>query len=316
MSLKDSDKSDSESEECPSQSENEEELLLKKTEQVESSSNYSIWIAVTIIVAIMLPLFLNYSTFVSESRLKCLRNGERLFDRKTLAKYKDGSKVYLAFLGVVYDVSAGDYYRPGGGYHFFAGIDGTRAFLNGEFVEAELRDDILDLDDSHLTGVKQWRDLYESKYKRIGVLIGSYFDSQACPKKTLEILEQRLLSLKNAEMSEKDEHQAYPPCNFEWSQSNKQGRLWCSKSSGGIQRSWTGVPRNMRSRVTKQWRCACLQNGDRDIEDQLCLNTEAKPSKSKKKQNKATGVQYADEPDCTFKHYPNCDLNSIECNYT
>ena len=44
--------------------------------------------------------------------------------------------IYLAINGSVYDVSASpDYYGPGGSYHFFAGQDGTRAFVTGCFDE-------------------------------------------------------------------------------------------------------------------------------------------------------------------------------------
>ena len=44
--------------------------------------------------------------------------------------------IYLAINGTIYDVSASpSFYGPGGGYHFFAGNDGTRAFVTGCFSE-------------------------------------------------------------------------------------------------------------------------------------------------------------------------------------
>ena len=44
--------------------------------------------------------------------------------------------IYLAVNGTVFDVSAGrHYYGPGGGYSFFAGRDGARAFVTGCFGE-------------------------------------------------------------------------------------------------------------------------------------------------------------------------------------
>lgn len=51
---------------------------------------------------------------------------EKVFTNKELSKF-DGSKgssgLYLALLGRVYDVEKGrKHYGPGGGYHFFAGI--------------------------------------------------------------------------------------------------------------------------------------------------------------------------------------------------
>ncbi|OTF74470.1 hypothetical protein BLA29_015512, partial [Euroglyphus maynei] len=60
-------------------------------------------------------------------------------------------------MGIVYNVSDGHYYHPGGSYAFFAGRDGTRAFLTGEFDNVdELRDDISDLDESYFNGMEQW----------------------------------------------------------------------------------------------------------------------------------------------------------------
>ncbi|KAL6237745.1 hypothetical protein BDW75DRAFT_60450 [Aspergillus navahoensis] len=55
--------------------------------------------------------------------------------------------IYVAVNGTIFDVSANPrMYGPGGGYHFFAGRDATRAFVTGCFVE-DLTDD--------LTGVEE-----------------------------------------------------------------------------------------------------------------------------------------------------------------
>lgn len=55
--------------------------------------------------------------------------------------------IYVAVNGTVFDVSANPgMYGPGGGYHFFAGRDATRAFVTGCFAE-DLTDD--------LTGVEE-----------------------------------------------------------------------------------------------------------------------------------------------------------------
>ncbi|KAL4934538.1 putative heme/steroid binding domain protein [Aspergillus undulatus] len=50
--------------------------------------------------------------------------------------------IYVAINGTIFDVSANPrMYGPGGGYHFFAGRDATRAFITGCFAE-DLTDDI------------------------------------------------------------------------------------------------------------------------------------------------------------------------------
>ncbi|KAF1562185.1 UNVERIFIED_CONTAM: Neuferricin, partial [Eudyptes robustus] len=67
----------------------------------------------------------------------------------------DGSResqpVYLAILGRVYDVEKGrKHYSAGGGYHFFAGKDATRAFITGDFTPKGLIDDVTGLSDQEL----------------------------------------------------------------------------------------------------------------------------------------------------------------------
>jgi len=50
----------------------------------------------------------------------------KVFTQEELGNYKgvDGSPVYLAVLGHVFDVTKGrKHYGPGGGYEFFAGIN-------------------------------------------------------------------------------------------------------------------------------------------------------------------------------------------------
>ena len=52
--------------------------------------------------------------------------------------------MHKGLLGEVFDVSKGKkHYAKDGGYGFFAGIDGTRAFVSGEFNETGLKGVIL-----------------------------------------------------------------------------------------------------------------------------------------------------------------------------
>ena len=58
---------------------------------------------------------------------------------KELAQYdgKDETKpIYLSINGTIYDVSAGKrIYGPGGSYNVFAGVDASRGFVTGCFLE-------------------------------------------------------------------------------------------------------------------------------------------------------------------------------------
>ena len=87
---------------------------------------------------------------VMNDESKMSDNIERLITPEELKKY-DGTEgspgLYIAILGQVFDVSKGkDHYGPGGGYSFFAGKDGSRAFVTGEFNEEGLIDDLTGLD--------------------------------------------------------------------------------------------------------------------------------------------------------------------------
>jgi predicted heme/steroid binding protein len=68
------------------------------------------------------------------------QNGPRDFTPTELARYNGSDAalpIYVAVNGSVFDVSASPgFYAPGGGYHAFAGRDGTRAFVTGCFGDA------------------------------------------------------------------------------------------------------------------------------------------------------------------------------------
>jgi hypothetical protein len=37
----------------------------------------------------------------------------------------------------------------------------------------------------------------------------------------------------------------YPSCNSKWSGQTQSGEVWCTDASGGVKRSWAGVPRQL-----------------------------------------------------------------------
>uniref|UniRef100_A0A0N5AJZ3 Cytochrome b5 heme-binding domain-containing protein n=1 Tax=Syphacia muris TaxID=451379 RepID=A0A0N5AJZ3_9BILA len=172
----------------------------------------------------------------------------------------DGSRpskgVYLAILGRVYNVENGrKHYAPGGGYHFFAGRDATRAFVSGDFSEAGLVDDVTGFEYQDLLAVLDWINFYEKSYELIGVLRGRYYDKNGRPTEQLQVVN-KALRWKDLQAKETE---IFPPCNSEW-HSNVGGRVWCSSKSGGVHRDWIGVPRKLFSSSTKSYRCACVKN--------------------------------------------------------
>lgn len=175
-----------------------------------------------------------------------------------------GKPLYLAILGEIFDVSAGEaYYGVEGGYGFFSGIDGSRAFVTGEFNETGLIPDLEGFTAGQYEGVASWNDFYhkEEKYKYVAKLIGHYYDEDGRPTAARKKVD----DMKGLREVEKAEEKAfdkkYPSCNSRWAQQTG-GEVWCSTKSGGIDRKWAGVPRKY---VTKKGtkdeskKCVCVE---------------------------------------------------------
>ncbi|KAG8226073.1 hypothetical protein J437_LFUL006380 [Ladona fulva] len=171
-----------------------------------------------------------------------------------------GGKLFLSILGRIFDVSrGGKFYGPGSHYHFFTGRDASRAFVTGDFSDSGLTDDVSDLDREQLRGLKTWAEFYQKEYKYIGKLVGRYYDSKGY--ETPYLIQVKEL-LRGADIEDKEaqkEKLRYPPCNSEW-QVDKGSRVWCSKKSGGIERSWVGVPRKLYVAGSSSPRCACIRH--------------------------------------------------------
>ena len=112
--------------------------------------------ALSSLVAIVSVVIYYYRSYIQKEGPRA-RN-LKVFTADELQQYSgDGVKstgteplekpIYLAVMGKVFDVSKGRrFYAEGGGYSFFTGIDGTRAFVSGNFTKEGLRDDIEDFD--------------------------------------------------------------------------------------------------------------------------------------------------------------------------
>ncbi|VDM96988.1 unnamed protein product [Thelazia callipaeda] len=187
---------------------------------------------------------------------------------KTLSReqlsFFDGTRpskgTYLAILGRIYDVQKGvKHYGPGGSYHFFSGRDATRAFVSGDFSEKGLVDDIDGFDYQDLLGIFDWIKFYEKDYDLVGYLQGTYYDVYGQPTSRLldviKLIERALIWKDN----QAEDMKIFPPCNSDWHKETG-GRVWCSTKSGGVERSWAGVPRKLFDLGSKSYRCACVRN--------------------------------------------------------
>ena len=106
-----------------------------------------------------------------------------LFTRDRL-KLFDGSvagrPLVLCVMGECFDVSDGEqFYGAGAHYSCFAGNDGSRAYVKGEFTAEACHDDVSDFTGPEMIGVEHWLNFYKQHehYRRVGVLVGRYHDA-------------------------------------------------------------------------------------------------------------------------------------------
>ncbi|XP_076816679.1 neuferricin-like [Clavelina lepadiformis] len=236
---------------------------------------------------------------ITEKVDQAKKSEPHLFTKEELWKYYRGDKgskgLYLAFMGKVYDVSAGKTsYQPGGGYDFFAGRDGTKGFVTGDFSDEGLTDVLDGLDENMFGGFKEWQTFYATTYKFIGFLIGNFYDKNGQPTAALKNAESKIKSAMDVEKKRKEESKKYPMCNSE-SSAAKGSRVWCSNRSGGVERDWVGVPRLYHAPGATHARCACVRNTG--------------PPTEGKDMGKNTG----DLNSPYMKEYKNCKPDSPSC---
>ena len=223
----------------------------------------------------------------------------KVFTREELSKYKgeNGGDIYLAIAGSVYDVSSGRrHYGPGGGYSFFSGIDGSAAFVTGEFNEKGLVDDISELSNQDILGLENWKLFFAKDYKFVGIVEGAFYDRDGEMRNMMRVYMRKLEAAKLEKDLLDNDKLLFPPCNSEWSQ-GQGGRVWCSNKSGGVTRDWAGVPRMYYAVGSSKPRCACIR-------------TTGPPSYDlKSKSHKDRGD--LDNPNLSL--YPNCLEDSNSC---
>ncbi|KAM3432860.1 hypothetical protein NHJ13734_006711 [Beauveria thailandica] len=105
----------------------------------------------------------------------------RTYTPRTLLPFngQDGSPVYMAVRGRVFDVSSGrNFYGPGGPYANFAGRDASRGLASHSFDEDMLTKDLdgpldplQDLDAEQTEALEGWEARFSEKYEVVGRLV-------------------------------------------------------------------------------------------------------------------------------------------------
>ncbi|XP_043938836.1 neuferricin isoform X1 [Protopterus annectens] len=187
----------------------------------------------------------------------------RLLMKEELAQYtgnKDSPGLYLAILGQVYNIEKGwKHYGPGGSYSFFAGRDASRAFVTGDFTENGLVDDVSGLSPKEMMTLHGWLELYKKEYSFVGKLIGRFYSEKGEATEALKKAEAAISEGWRMKKQSEEENKQFPPCNSEWT-SGSGIRYWCSKLSGGVERTWVGVPRKLYKPGSSGYRCACVRS--------------------------------------------------------
>jgi len=201
---------------------------------------------------------------------------------------KSEGKLFLSILGNVYDVTKGEkHYGPGGSYEFFTGRDASRSFVTGDFKN-DLNDKVDDFVGSQLDDLFKWKKFFDGDYTHVGYLHGKFYTKKGAKTDFLLELEKKLEAQSEVDKENTKFTNRFPSCNSEWTQEKGLVRLWCTVESGGVKRSWTGVPRLISNPHTKSESCACVSSTDLDHPSvKLYPNldptsTEYRPSSSEK----------------------------------
>lgn len=145
------------------------------------------------------------------------------------------------------------------------GRDASKSFITGDFeatggVTSKELDDVLTLDADQILSLKEWTEFYAKEYIRKGLMIGRFYDVRGRETeyhgKVLAKVDEALAKKRAAE-EQKSKEVEFPPCNIEW-KADVGTRVWCTKRSGGIERSWVGYPRKYFTPGVAEFRCACV----------------------------------------------------------
>lgn len=209
----------------------------------------------TAIQALLVLAFAVGLAYVARQRSQSQTAVQGVMTKDELARYgADGDgPLYLALLGQVFDVSKKrEIYGKGGGYSFFCGVDGTRAFITGQF-KTETNDDVSGMTDKEFKGLVEWRDFYHKDYTYVGKLHGAFYDAAGRPTAALKQVEAGAKRAAAEEEAEKEREKQYVKCSIRWTQ-EEGGVVWCENGlhPRKVIEEVSGGPPNSR--------CACFED--------------------------------------------------------
>ena len=251
-----------------------------------------------IVVAIALAVGVALSRSQNSSPAPEIAAGGQLFSPEELTE-RGTRTLWLAILGDVFDVSTGsNHYGRGKSYAHFIGRDASRAFATGD-SEGDLTDDLSGLSWEDLQGIAQWHGFYVSHetYTQVGRVVGRHYDETGRPLGNFPWEE-----LRRKEEREADVKNRLPQCNSRWTK-DSGSTVWCSLKSGGVERSWVGVPRLYREALDP----AMASTGGKDYEPSA--------SQSNGRCACAPPAEVARKPPY-LREYPGCGADSKECKVT
>lgn len=205
-----------------------------------------------------LLLLAGWNTFKVIRRSAYTLPSDGLFTPNVLSQYNGtrGRPILLAVMGSVYDVTKGHkHYAPGeGSYSFFAGKDGSRAYVTGKF-DVDLHDDVSDFTPEQHYALLDWKKFYDNSkvYKFVGRVVGRFYDEAGTATPLL------MMSQMKAELYEKNKESKlsdFPPCKVSWSK-DQGGKVYCDEG-----RYPRRVLQDLSMSGDLKERCACLETSE------------------------------------------------------
>ncbi|XP_028676573.1 neudesin [Erpetoichthys calabaricus] len=126
----------------------------------------------------------------------------RLFTDEDLVKYngqQDGSPIYMAVKGVVFDVTSGkDYYGRGAPYNALAGKDSTRAVAKMSLEPEDLTHDTTGLTSDQLKSLDDiFVSVYKAKYPIVGYTARRILNEDGSPNENFKPEDQPEFNVKD-----------------------------------------------------------------------------------------------------------------------